>query len=48
MRKYLCLDISPKAVLYGGFEMRSPWNIHIGEAVVGVGALLDGRSSIQI
>lgn len=48
MRKCLCLDISPKAVLYGGFEMRSPWNIHIGEAVIGVGALLDGRRGIQI
>lgn len=48
MRKCLCLDVSPKAVLYGGFEMRSPWNIHIGEAVIGVGALLDGRSGIQI
>lgn len=48
MRKCLCLDISSKAVLYGGFEMRSPWNIHIGEAVIGVGALLDGRRGIQI
>lgn len=48
MRKCLCLDISPKAVLYGGFEMRSPWNIHIGEAVIGVGALLDGRRGIWI
>lgn len=24
MRKCLCLDVSKKAVLYGGFEMRSP------------------------
>ncbi len=48
MRKCLCLDISPKAVLYGGFEMRSPWNIHIKEAVIGVGALLDGRCGIWI
>lgn len=28
--------------------MRSPWNIHIGEAVIGVGALLDGRCGIHI
>lgn len=48
MRKCFCMDISPKAVLYGGFEIRSPWNIHIGEAVIGVGALLDGRQGIHI
>lgn len=48
MRKCFCMDISPRAVLYGGFEVRSPWNIHIGEAVIGVGALLDGRSGIRI
>lgn len=48
MRIVFCMDISPKAVLYGGFEVRSPWNIHIGESVIGVGALLDGRRGIQI
>ncbi len=48
MRKCFCMDISPKTVLYGGFEMRSPWNIHVGEAVIGVGALLDGRKGIYI
>lgn len=48
MRKCFCMDISPKTVLYGGFEIRSPWNIHIGESVVGVGALLDGRKGIYI
>lgn len=48
MRHALCMDISPKTILYGGFEVRSPWNIHIGESVIGVGALLDGRSGIKI
>lgn len=48
MRKCLCLDASKKTVLYGGFEMRSPWNIHIGESVIGVGVLLDGRCGIRI
>lgn len=48
VRKCLCMDISPKTVLYGGFEIRSPWNIHIGESVIGVGALLDGRCGINI
>ncbi len=44
----LCLDIHSKAVLYGGFELRSPWNIKIGQSVIGVGALLDGRNGIVI
>ncbi|WP_144362950.1 hypothetical protein V6B71_03450 [Mediterraneibacter gnavus] len=48
MRTVFRMDISPKAVLYGGFEIRSPWNIHIGKSVIGVGALLDGRSGIRI
>lgn len=48
MRKCLCMDISPRAVLYGGFEIRTPWKIHIGESVIGVGALLDGRNGISI
>lgn len=47
-RHILCLDIHPEAVLYGGFELRSPWNISIGRSVLGVGALLDGREGIII
>ncbi len=44
----LCMNVHPKAVLYGGFELRSPWNISIGRSVIGVGALLDGRKGITI
>ena len=43
-----CMKISKKAVVYGGFEIRSPWNIELGECVIGVNALLDGRNGIVI
>lgn len=42
------MNIDKQAVIYGGFEMRSPWNITIGASVIGVGALLDGRCGIEI
>lgn len=48
LQSCLCMKIDKKAVIYGGFEIRSPWNISIGKSVIGVGALLDGRSGIQI
>ncbi len=53
IRKYLmkhcfCMKLSKKAVLYGGFQIRSPWNIEVGDSVIGYGALLDGRSGIRI
>lgn len=53
LRKFLlkyvfCVDCHPEAVIYGGFELRSPWNIKIGKSVIGVGALLDGRTGIEI
>jgi acetyltransferase-like isoleucine patch superfamily enzyme len=38
-----------KAVLYGGFHIRSPWNISIGNGtVIGHGVTLDGRNGIAI
>ncbi len=43
------MKLSPKVVIYGGFEIRSPWNISIGEgSVIGDEAKLDGRNGIQI
>ena len=42
------MTIDNKAVIYGGFEIRSPWNINIGKCVIGAGALLDGRNGIEI
>lgn len=48
LRFIFCMKIAKKAVVYGGFEIRSPWNIELGECVVGVNALLDGRNGIVI
>lgn len=48
LRKIFCMRIDPNAIIYGGFEIRSPWNISIGRSVIGVGALLDGRKGIVI
>ncbi len=42
------MKISKKTVIYGGCEIRSPWNITIGNAVIAVGCLLDGRERITI
>lgn len=48
MKIVFCMDVSSDAVLYGGFEIRSPWNVKIGRAVIGVGALIDGRQPVTI
>ena len=48
LRNIFCMKIAQKAVVYGGFEIRYPWNIELGECVVGVNALLDGRYGIVI
>lgn len=48
LRRIFCMDIDSNAIIYGGFEIRSPWNISIGRSVIGVGALLDGRKGIVI
>lgn len=48
LKKIFCMEIDSNAVIYGGFEIRSPWNITIGRSVIGVGALLDGRKGIVI
>lgn len=48
LRLVFSMKIHPKAVIYGGFEIRSPWNVSIENAVIGVGALLDGRQGIVI
>lgn len=48
LKNIFCMGIDKNAVIYGGFEIRSPWNITIGRSVIGVGALLDGRKGIVI
>jgi acetyltransferase-like isoleucine patch superfamily enzyme len=43
------MDISKRTVIYGGFEIRAPWNISIGEGtIIGDEAKLDGRCGITI
>lgn len=48
LKVIFCMKIAKKAVVYGGFEIRSPWNIELGQCVIGVNALLDGRNGIVI
>lgn len=42
------MNISRNAVIYGGCEFRSPWNIFIGKGVIGNNCILDGRYGIRI
>lgn len=48
LKNIFCMRVDQNAIIYGGFEIRSPWNITIGRSVIGVGALLDGRKGIVI
>lgn len=42
------MKIKWSTVIMGGCELRSPWNITIGDSVIGAGAILDGRNGIVI
>lgn len=43
------MKIGKKAVLYGGFEVRAPWKIEIGEGtIIGDECKLDGRNGLKI
>lgn len=43
------MRIEKNVVIYGGFEIRSPWNISIGEGtIIGDESKLDGRNEIII
>lgn len=43
------MNIEKNVVIYGGFEIRAPWNITIGRgSVIGNQAKLDGRNGIII
>lgn len=48
LKNVFCMDIDKHAVIHGGCEIRSPWNIKIGNSVIGVGSILDGRNGIEI
>ena len=47
-RHIFCMKITRKTIIYGGCEFRSPWNIKIGNSVIGPRTILDGRSGIII
>lgn len=42
------MQITHKTVIFGGCEIRSPWNIKIGNSVIAGNCILDGRSGILI
>lgn len=42
------MKITGQTVIYGGCEIRSPWNIHAGNCVISSNCLLDGRNGIYI
>ncbi len=49
LRHIYQMELEKNVVVYGGFEIRAPWNIHIGEGtVVGDDCKLDGRNGIKI
>lgn len=42
------MNIQAKTVIYYGFEIRDPWNIQIGNSIIGDKCILDGRMGITI
>lgn len=43
------MKIGKNVTIYGGFEIRAPWNISIGEGtIIGDESKLDGRNEIEI
>lgn len=49
LRHIYHMKIAKTAVLYGGFEIRDPWNISLGDgSIIGDESKLDGRNGIII
>lgn len=49
LRHIYMMDLGKNVVIYHGFHIRAPWNIHIGKGtIIGDGASLDGRNCIYI
>lgn len=47
--KYIyCMKLSKGTVISGGCEIRSPWNISLGNCIVAGNCILDGRAGIEI
>lgn len=47
-RIVFCMDIQKKTVISSGCEIRSPWNVHLGNCIVAGNCIIDGRSEIFI
>lgn len=43
-----CMDIGRKTVISAGCEIRSPWNVHMGNCIVAGNCIIDGRSGVTI
>ncbi|MGC7870016.1 acyltransferase [Desulfosporosinus sp. SYSU MS00001] len=46
-RFVFCMQITTRTVIYGGCEIRSPWNIKAGNCVISTYCILDGRNGIE-
>ena len=42
------MDIDKKTVISAGCEIRSPWNVHMGNCIIAGNCIIDGRSGIII
>ena len=42
------LELDDDAIICGGREIRSPWNVNVGKSTVGSDCILDGRYGIVI
>lgn len=47
MRYVFCMQITRNTVIYGGCEIRSPWNITADRCVISTYCILDGRNGIS-
>jgi acetyltransferase-like isoleucine patch superfamily enzyme len=47
-RKVFRMKITKRTVIYGGCEIRSPWNIRADNCVISSYCILDGRNGIEI
>ncbi len=47
-RFVFCMNINRKTVISAGCEIRSPWNIYLGNCIIAGNCILDGRSGIEI
>lgn len=48
-KKIFGMEVEDKVVIYGGAEIRNPWNIKIGSGtIIGNDSKLDGRNGLEI